>query len=91
VRWKESRETRWFSRIFAGWLGAKSSFHLSFCSGPCAEDGRGDLRFAAGYGVRRSWLKPSWLWGEREEQVRPSLHHFYAFFSLFFLLQSSKP
>jgi hypothetical protein len=31
------------------------------------------------------------LWGEREEQVRPSLHHFYAFFSLFFLLQSSKP
>jgi hypothetical protein len=45
--------------IFVDRSGVKSSFHVSFCSGDCGEDGRGDLPFAAGYGVRRSWLSPS--------------------------------
>jgi hypothetical protein len=59
--WVEKRGERrgGYPCIFAKWSGVKLSFYISFRSGDCGEDGRGDLPFAAGYGVRRSWLSPS--------------------------------
>jgi hypothetical protein len=90
--WVEKRGERrgGYPCIFTDRSGVKSSFHVSFCPGDCGEDGRGDLPFAAGYGVRRSWLSPS-LAMERGAVSALDSTHYRALFFPFLLFCSSNP
>jgi hypothetical protein len=55
--------------VFAESPGAKPSFHVSFSSGDCGEDGCGELPFVGGYGALRSLAPVAMLW--REGRVGP--------------------